>query len=41
VLFVPSFFVLAQRFEEWRKRRRAPGGKPLMEKPVLPGHAPP
>jgi len=22
VLFVPSFFVLLQRFDEWRKRRK-------------------
>ena len=25
VLFVPSFFVVLQRFEEWRKRPREPG----------------
>jgi HAE1 family hydrophobic/amphiphilic exporter-1 len=24
VLFVPSFFVMAQRFEEWRKTRKTP-----------------
>jgi hydrophobic/amphiphilic exporter-1 (mainly G- bacteria), HAE1 family len=24
VLFVPSFFVMVQRFEEWRARRKAP-----------------
>ncbi|MBV8576635.1 MAG: efflux RND transporter permease subunit, partial [Acetobacteraceae bacterium] len=24
VLFVPSFFAVLQRFEEWRKRRKAP-----------------
>jgi HAE1 family hydrophobic/amphiphilic exporter-1 len=24
VLFVPSFFVVLQRFEEWRKNRKTP-----------------
>ena len=24
VLFVPSFFVVMQRFEEWRKARKQP-----------------
>jgi HAE1 family hydrophobic/amphiphilic exporter-1 len=24
VLFVPSFYVVLQRFEEWRKRGKAP-----------------
>ena len=24
VLFVPSFFVMAQRFEEWRRARKSP-----------------
>jgi HAE1 family hydrophobic/amphiphilic exporter-1 len=28
VLFVPSFFVIVQRFEEWRTRRRVPAEKP-------------
>jgi HAE1 family hydrophobic/amphiphilic exporter-1 len=27
VLFVPSFFVMAQRFEEWRRRRTAASGE--------------
>jgi hypothetical protein len=27
VLFVPSLFVLAQRFEEWRKKGRMRGAK--------------
>jgi len=28
VLFVPSLFVLAQRFEEWRKKGRMRRAKP-------------
>jgi HAE1 family hydrophobic/amphiphilic exporter-1 len=28
VLFVPSFFVMVQRFEEWRATRRQPAHPP-------------
>jgi len=28
VLFVPSFFVVVRRFEEWRAARKEPAGKP-------------
>jgi HAE1 family hydrophobic/amphiphilic exporter-1 len=28
VLFVPSFFVVVRRFEEWRAARKAPAAKP-------------
>jgi HAE1 family hydrophobic/amphiphilic exporter-1 len=40
VLFVPSFFVLAQRFEEWRKQGRVPRGKPVAGAPavIIEGH---
>ncbi len=31
VLFVPSFFVVLQRFEEWRKGRKAPHAIPIAE----------
>jgi HAE1 family hydrophobic/amphiphilic exporter-1 len=33
VLFVPSFFVVVRRFEEWRAARKDPGEKPA-EKPA-------
>jgi HAE1 family hydrophobic/amphiphilic exporter-1 len=29
VLFVPSLFVVIQRFEEWRASRKAPRAKPI------------
>jgi HAE1 family hydrophobic/amphiphilic exporter-1 len=29
VLFVPSLFVLIQRFEEWRKTRKATRAQPI------------
>ena len=31
VLFVPSFFTVLQRFEEWRKKRKAPKAAPKAE----------
>ena len=31
VLFVPSFFVVLQSFEEWRKRRKTPEPAPIVE----------
>ncbi len=34
VLFVPSLFVLVQRFEEWRKRDRAPRPQPAAGAPA-------
>ena len=35
VLFVPSFFVVVQRFEEWRKERK--GKAPHADGPQAPG----
>jgi HAE1 family hydrophobic/amphiphilic exporter-1 len=34
VLFVPSFYVVLQRFEEWRSRRRQPTPTPTSAPPV-------
>jgi HAE1 family hydrophobic/amphiphilic exporter-1 len=31
VLFVPSFYVVLQRFEEWRTRRKAPAPLPAAQ----------
>jgi HAE1 family hydrophobic/amphiphilic exporter-1 len=31
VLFVPSFFVVLQRFDEWRKRRKTGSPAPMPE----------
>ena len=33
VLFVPSFFVVVQRFEEWRAARKKPAPKPFCRRP--------
>jgi HAE1 family hydrophobic/amphiphilic exporter-1 len=34
VLFVPSFFAVLQRFEEWRKSRKKPAPAPKAEAKV-------
>jgi HAE1 family hydrophobic/amphiphilic exporter-1 len=37
VLFVPSFFVIVRRFEEWRAARKAPAAKPVTAEPAAGG----
>jgi HAE1 family hydrophobic/amphiphilic exporter-1 len=40
VLFVPSFFVVVRRFEEWRAARKRPGERPAEKPTEKPGEKP-